>query len=64
RSVAPGDLQLNWRTYNNPVDRFPLLPIINDSSTSSPNNDGIHLFVNPESSKQSSSSSIADNSDY
>ncbi|CAF3688347.1 unnamed protein product [Rotaria sordida] len=69
RSVSPGDNQLNWRTYNNPADRFPSLPTINDSSSISHNNNNnnnndasIHLFVNPQSIQ--SSCSMTDNSNY
>jgi hypothetical protein len=38
---------LNWRTYSNPIEHFPSLPIVTDESYV--NDTGIHLFVHPTS---------------
>ena len=46
RSASMDDNQLHWRTYPNPNDHFPSLPLISDAS--SPNHNGIHLFVHPQ----------------
>ncbi|CAF3644159.1 unnamed protein product [Adineta steineri] len=53
RTISPRDSQVNnWRTTNNPIDRFPSLPTMYEpslpSASSRNNNDGIHLFVNPQ----------------
>ncbi|CAF1001384.1 unnamed protein product [Adineta steineri] len=59
RSASLGDNQLNWRTYDNPIENFPSLPILPHNNN---NNDGIHLFINPQTIP--SSSSIIDDSNY
>ncbi|CAF3845969.1 unnamed protein product [Rotaria magnacalcarata] len=49
-TISPRDNQNNWQQSITPVDGFPSLPTMPESSTSTNhNNDGIHLFINPQS---------------
>ncbi|CAF3494978.1 unnamed protein product [Rotaria sp. Silwood2] len=53
-TISPRDNQNNWQTNITSVDGFPSLPTMHESSlpltsSSHHNDDGIHLFVNPQS---------------
>ncbi|CAF3380141.1 unnamed protein product [Rotaria socialis] len=49
-TISPRDNQNNWQKSIKPIDGFPSLPTMPESSTSTNhNNDGIHLFINSQS---------------
>ncbi|CAF3669977.1 unnamed protein product [Rotaria sp. Silwood1] len=65
-TISPRDNQNNWQTNMNSTNGFPSLPTMHESSlpltSSHHNDDGIHLFVNPQTI--SSTNSIHDDLNF